>query len=78
MTQTPAAAAVSAIDNEHQVQVALLDTLTENLAAAADPTELEGIMSQVSDYTSVHFMSEQLLMRLHGYPGYERIGGRPR
>lgn len=71
MTETPTAAAVTAIDNEHQVQVALLDTLAENLAAAADPTQIEEVMSQVSDYSSVHFVSEQLLMRLHSYPSYE-------
>lgn len=71
MTQTPAAAAVTTIDNEHQVQAALLDSLSESLASDADPTAIEEIMSQVSDYSSVHFMSEQLLMRLHAYPGYE-------
>lgn len=71
MTQTPAAAAVAAIDDEHQVHVALLDTLTESLAGAADPTEIEAILSHVSDYSRAHFMSEQLLMPFHCYPGYE-------
>lgn len=38
------------------------------VAAAADAG---AILDQLIAYTAVHFMAEQLLMRLHGYPGFD-------
>ena len=57
------------MDGEHAVQIELLRALEQALAAA-DQTKALEIIGQLQDYTSLHFASEQLLMRLHGYPAY--------
>jgi hemerythrin len=60
---------VPEMDAEHAVQIELLQALEQALAAA-DQTKALEIMGQLQDYTTLHFASEQLLMRLHGYPAY--------
>ncbi len=53
---------------EHRSQFAMVDTLCDALRQGCDQSEIEDILDQVIDYTHVHFMAEQLLMRLHEYP----------
>jgi hemerythrin len=60
-----------AIDREHIVQVELLDTLHEAIRAGRGATEVAELLERLVDYSQVHFLSEQLLMRLHAYPDYE-------
>ncbi len=73
------------LDSEHEVQVGLLVALRAAVvrggAVPARPVpavpelgatfDAAAILDQLVDYTAVHFMAEQLLMRLHGYPGFE-------
>lgn len=61
----------AAIDAEHHLQVELIDALEAKLQTGGDPDTLLPVLDQLIDYSSVHFLSEQLLMRLHGYPAYE-------
>ncbi|TAN57716.1 MAG: bacteriohemerythrin [Magnetospirillum sp.] len=61
-------AAEDGMDNEHRVQVGLIVALEQGLALGKSHGELLAILGQLVDYTNVHFMSEQLLMRLHAYP----------
>ncbi len=59
------------IDGEHRVQVGLLSALRDAVTEGRAETEVYEILEQLIDYTKVHFMSEELLMRLYQYPHYE-------
>ena len=56
------------LDGEHKVQIDLIRAVEQGLAMGKDRTELLAILEQLVDYTNMHFMSEQLLMRLYAYP----------
>jgi hemerythrin len=58
------------IDAEHQVELALLAALEQSVREGDDDRARE-VLGQLVEHTNVHFMSEQLLMRLAGYPQYE-------
>jgi len=53
---------------EHRSQFGMVDTLCDALRQGRDQSEIDDILEQVIDYTHVHFMAEQLLMRIHEYP----------
>ncbi len=57
---------------EHDVQIKLLSAFGDAVSRQQFKVELEGILKQLMDYTSVHFLSEQLLMRMYAYPHYEQ------
>ena len=61
-------AGVTGMDHEHQVQMGLLLGLEQGLALGKSREQLLSILYQLVDYTNVHFMSEQMLMRLYAYP----------
>jgi len=56
------------MDVEHELQVGLVRALGGALAAGARE-ESGRILEQLFDYTRVHFAAEELLMRLHAFPG---------
>jgi hemerythrin-like metal-binding protein len=57
------------LDAEHQGQIDLLLLLEEELSGVADPARLALLLDRVIEYTDIHFMSEQVLMRERAYPG---------
>ena len=60
------------MEAEHRVQLELLQGLQEALAGGGeDRTESAARLKQLLEYSEAHFLSEQLLMRLHAYPAYE-------
>src|SRR5271157_3949930 len=59
------------IDAEHDLQMQLLDSLSQSLAAGGDFAPTLHILEQFIEFSDMHFLSEQLIMRLNGYPGYE-------
>lgn len=62
---------VAEIDGEHRLQIDLVKALEEALGLL-DPRERgDEILKQLLDYTNVHFLAEDLMMRLHAYPGYQ-------
>ncbi len=65
-----AALGVATMDHEHALELKMVRELQAALRASdlAAATELLG---RLDDFTSAHFLAEQLLMRLHSYPGYE-------
>jgi len=68
----PTAAEDSAtIDNEHQVQVGMLDAFCKLLEDDEASSEVQEMLDQLAAYSEVHFMSEQLLMRMYAYPDYD-------
>jgi hemerythrin len=59
------------IDAEHQVQIGLVRALCDAIRLGADAEQRRQILEQLIEYSAVHFMSEQLLMRLCSYPEYD-------
>jgi hemerythrin len=59
------------IDSEHDLQMQMLDSLSESLERSGDFSPTKYILEQFIEFSDMHFLSEQLVMRLHGYPDYE-------
>lgn len=59
------------MDGEHQLQVSLLRTLGHAIESGKDSATVAAVLDQLIDYSDVHFMSEELLMRLASYDGYD-------
>ena len=60
------------IDTEHDLQMQMLDSLSESLQKGGDFSPARYILEQFIEFSDMHFLSEQLVMRLHSYPEYER------
>jgi len=61
----------SSIDNEHRMQIGLLDALYGAVNDKKDVSEISDILNQLTSYSELHFMSEDRLMRLYAYPDYD-------
>ncbi len=59
-----------AVEAEHALQYKLLGEVERLLAERNLDRALE-VLRSLYDYSEAHFASEQVLMRLHSYPGYE-------
>lgn len=74
MTEQPArdgyAAGIADLEAEHALQYKLLSE-AERLLALGDVGAAVEAADQLYNYSEVHFGSEQVLMRLHSYPGYQ-------
>jgi len=58
------------MDVEHELQVGLVRALDRALGVGSRE-ESGRVLEQLLDYTRVHFAAEELLMRLHAYPGFQ-------
>lgn len=67
----PTRSANPALDGEHRVQVALINALCAAVEASAAGQEIGRILEQLIDYSKAHFLSEELLMRLDSYDGFD-------
>jgi len=63
---------VAELDVEHQLQVRLLEALRAAVAAGRPRAEQQALLQQLADASNVHFMSEELLMRLHAWERYDQ------
>ncbi len=59
------------IDAEHDLQMQLLDSLTECIQKGNQLIPASYVLDQFIELSDMHFLSEQLVMRLHSYPGYD-------
>jgi hemerythrin len=59
------------MDREHHVQLELLASLRTAVRKNQPSTDIAELLGRLLDYSSAHFLSEKLLMRLHAYPEYE-------
>jgi hemerythrin-like metal-binding protein len=59
---------VGSMDTEHRLQVSLVNALEEVLRQDQDRALADRTLAQLVDFTSVHFHSEELMMRLYAYP----------
>jgi hemerythrin len=62
---------VDSMDAEHRLQVSLVNAI-EELVRSGGGAELAGkATAQLVDFTNVHFLSEELMMRLYSYPQHD-------
>lgn len=61
----------SGIDNEHRIQMGLLSALYDAVNDKKSASEINEILNQLTTFSELHFMSEDLLMRLYAYPDYD-------
>jgi hemerythrin len=64
--------AVAEIDAQHEALVDLVNQLHDSMMAGSDRDALDGILSELLQYTAEHFAYEEQLMLRHAYPGYEK------
>jgi hemerythrin-like metal-binding protein len=70
-TTVPVRVGEKSIDAEHDLQMQLLDSLSQAIQRGGELSPMKYILEQFIEFSDMHFLSEQLVMRLHGYPGYE-------
>ncbi|TCJ18209.1 hypothetical protein EZJ19_02970 [Parasulfuritortus cantonensis] len=59
------------MEREHQIQIGLAQALVDHLEQGGDAKLAAEILDQLVAYSSAHFMSEELLMRLASYVDYD-------
>ena len=62
---------VTAMDREHAGQLSLLNDLKAAVRSGADESLVYALLDELVEHTNLHFLSEQLLMRLHAYEASE-------
>ena len=58
------------MEREHELQIALVDAF-ERAAGANERIEAGKILEEMADLSEMHFLAEELVMRLHQYPAFE-------
>lgn len=66
----PAPTAEATLHDEHEAQLGLVSELEDALDSGADDAAVQELVGRFVATTKIHFMSEQLVMRQHGYPQY--------
>ena len=56
------------LEPEHRLQVELLDNLIAAAEGGRDDEQVDELFQRLRDVSEAHFLSEDLLMRLHAYP----------
>jgi len=69
--QPPESLDLNSIDNEHRIQIGLLNALYDTVNDKKPASEINQILNQLTTYSELHFMSEELLMRMYAYPDYD-------
>ena len=59
------------MDNEHEVQIGMLDAFCALVEQGEPKPLIHEMLDQLISYSDIHFMSEQLLMRMYAYPDYD-------
>jgi hemerythrin len=62
---------VASMDREHSGQLILLNDLKTAVRSGADDSLVYALLNELVEHTNLHFLSEQLAMRLHAYEAYE-------
>jgi len=62
---------VPEMDVEHGLQVGLVNALEDAVASGKERDLGDGILERLLDYTRVHFLAEEMMMRLERFPAFE-------
>jgi methyl-accepting chemotaxis protein/hemerythrin len=60
----------ASMDSEHLGQLGLLNDLKAAVRSGADDVVVYALLNELMEHTNLHFLSEQLLMKLHAYEAY--------
>lgn len=63
---------IQEIDDQHGNLFLLLDNLQAQIISGRNWSDVYFILSELSHYARTHFMVEESVMRLHGYPDLEQ------
>jgi hemerythrin-like metal-binding protein len=61
----------AAMDRDHASQVSLLNDLKAAVRSGAPDSLVYALLNELVEHTNLHFLSEQLAMKLHAYEAYE-------
>jgi hemerythrin-like metal-binding protein len=61
----------TSMEREHAGQLKLLNDLKAAVRAGADDRLVYALLNELVEHTNLHFLSEQLAMKLHAYAAYE-------
>lgn len=61
-------AGIDVIDKDHQVLISLVNKISQR---SVDASDLDGIITELGDYTRHHFGREEAMMEAYGYPDLE-------
>ena len=59
---------LESVDAEHRLQIELLDALIAAAQSGRGDDHVDELLQRLRDVSEAHFLSEDLLMRLHAYP----------
>jgi hemerythrin-like metal-binding protein len=62
---------VATMDREHAAQLNMLNDLKAAVRSGADDKLVYALLNELVEHTNLHFLSEQLAMKLHAYEAYE-------
>jgi hemerythrin len=62
---------VASMDREHEGQLSLFNDLKAAVRSGADDSLVYALLDELVEHSNLHFLSEQLLMRLHAYQASE-------
>jgi hemerythrin-like metal-binding protein len=62
---------IASMDREHAGQLSLFNDLKAAVRSGADDKLVYALLNELLEHTNLHFLSEELAMRLHAYEAYE-------
>jgi hemerythrin len=62
---------IDEMDREHARQLSLLNDLKAAVRGGAPDSLVYALLNELVEHTNLHFLSEQLAMKLHAYQAYE-------
>jgi hemerythrin len=62
---------IASMDREHAGQLSLLNDLKAAVRGGAPDSLVYTLLNDLVEHTNLHFLSEQLAMKLHAYEAYE-------
>jgi hemerythrin len=62
---------VASMDREHAGQLSLFNDLKAAVRSGAPDSLVYALLNELVEHTNLHFLSEQLAMKLHAYEAYE-------
>lgn len=62
---------IQEIDEQHKVLVELVNRLYKSIIRQTDSTVVDEVLTELIQYTRIHFAVEESLMRIFDYPLYE-------
>jgi hemerythrin len=62
---------VASMDRDHAGQLSLLNDLKAAVRSGVPDSMIYTLLDELVEHTNLHFLSEQLAMKLHAYEAYE-------